>query len=192
MVARLTHTEDVGDAYNVTWGVGTNAGLTEQEMVNLNMTWFGEAWAQELDTAITIESVTGYFGNTPPADPSIVISTNTPRPGERTTGSLPPNCAVLLQKRTGLGGRKNRGRLYMPHSVPEGAVNEAGIIDSVWVATHNTQAAIWMDRLTNGGGTSTPTPMVVLHSLPSDPLPTPVTQLIAQSTLATQRRRLRR
>jgi hypothetical protein len=196
MVAAIANAEDPGDVYNVTWGVQQHPTLTEQEMVNLNFSWFAEAWAPVLDSQSALYAVTGYFGNTPPAEDDIWISENAPAPGTRGGASLPPNCAVLMQKRTGVGGRRNRGRCYLPHCVGETDVNEGGVIAAAVLATLQNRADVWLDRLNNGGVPGTPTPAFLLHGVDpvtGDPfIPTPVTSHPVSGTIATQRRRLRR
>ena len=95
--------------------------------------------------------------------------------------SAPPNTAYLVSKRTALGGRANRGRLYLP------GVDEADVSAQGTFGTTALQAAVdqWLtDQDTNQ------LPMVILHNDVGSP--TPVTQLIVSNRVATQRRRLRR
>ena len=101
-------------------------------------------------------------------------------------GTLPPNVAVLVQKKTGLTGRKNRGRLYFPGFVGEGDVDANGIIDSDVLAT---MQGHFDDFLTAVNASTTNIDMAILHHDASTP--TPVTSLVVSNLVATQRRRIR-
>ena len=93
----------------------------------------------------------------------------------------PPNVAWLLTKRTALGGRANRGRMFIP-GPPEAFITASGTMAA---SALQTAADDFLDALATTG-----TPMVILHNGTGDP--TPVTQLISEPRVATQRRRLRR
>lgn len=111
--------------------------------------------------------------------------------GEATGQTLPPNVAVLVQKRTAEGGRRNRGRMYLPpYGFSEGVIDQAGAIDSTELAGLQAKLDAFLVALEANDA-----PMVILHwsEVPdSDLVPTTVTSLQAVSTVATQRRRLRR
>lgn len=108
--------------------------------------------------------------------------------GPNATARAPQNCALLVQKRSALGGRANRGRMFVPGVLPEGNVNDQGMITAGTLASM--QAAF--DGLLSdisGAMTGAVDGMVVLHESALDP--TPVTSLVVQPLIATQRRRLR-
>lgn len=102
---------------------------------------------------------------------------------------LPNNTAILVQKRTVLGGRRGRGRAYFPPLFPtEGAVGPTGNIDSVALASWQSS----MDAFLEAMSTAT-VPLYLLHdNVPSPLLPTLITALTVQPKVATQRGRLRR
>lgn len=105
-------------------------------------------------------------------------------PGTQGTAATAPNLAMLVVKSTSLGGRKGRGRMFVP-GVLESAVDPAGIIsDAVLTPIQGMLEALVTDLATVS------VPMVLLHS--DSTTPTPVTGLNASGTAATQRRRLRR
>lgn len=104
--------------------------------------------------------------------------------GNVTGPGSPSNCTYLLKKNTALGGRKGRGRMYIP-GVTESLVGSDGVLTSATVSSLNSEAADFLGTLAFLGHT-----MVVLHT--DATTPTPVTSLVADSTVATQRRRLRR
>jgi len=103
--------------------------------------------------------------------------------------SVPPNCAVLVHKTTARGGRRGRGRLFIPWMLAETEVDEAGIIMAATITTFNAALAVWLGRLNASN-----MPMVVLHGPGRTPTPAPdvVTQLAADRLISTQRRRLGR
>lgn len=137
-----------------------------------------------------LDGVTVYGGND---GPSIVrTSTNTPVTGAGSAAVLPPNCAVLVRKRTDLAGRRGRGRLYMP-GPPESGVDQVGNLAGAEVTANQNRWSAFYDYLTSlqGGRLYPP---VVLHRSEGagvEPPPTPVTQFTVDPKIATQRRRLR-
>lgn len=110
--------------------------------------------------------------------------TNTP--GTLTNAVPPSNLSLLVNKQTALGGRKNRGRIFMPTAIVfEVEVDQAGDLTSGTVAGQQTNWAAFFAAL----GTATLTPYL-LHSNPAD-APTEITGFLVQSKMATQRRRMR-
>lgn len=100
-----------------------------------------------------------------------------------------PGTSYLIRKNTALGGRKNRGRMFVP-GVDEDKVDASGGILPAWVTTLQGVAGDFFDAAT--AATMYP---VVLHTLvpgPTQPAPTAITSLSVESLVATQRRRLRR
>lgn len=102
------------------------------------------------------------------------------------------NVALLVQKRSTLGGRRNRGRMYTPPAfVSEGSINADGSIDGTQLALINTRldgfrAAIAVSSVVDE--------LVILHNdTPAPPpAPTAISTLTFDTRVATQRRRLRR
>lgn len=138
----------------------------------------------------TLDSVVCYVGQDGPT--TVEISTATPDTGIGAATTLPPNSAYLVRKRTDLGGRRGRGRMYLP-CVAEGAVDNVGNVSSGTVAAIQTALDEWHEHLTAlvGGRLYPP---VVLHrseGIGTEPAPTPVTRFTIDSKIATQRRRLR-
>ncbi len=106
------------------------------------------------------------------------------------TISPPPNnTAILVQKRTSRGGRKGRGRMYLPPaSLHEPNVGATGDITGVTLTAHQT----WADEVLAAMDLASQ-PMVLLHSEEAGAIaPDPVTSLSVQPKVATQRTRLRR
>jgi hypothetical protein len=104
-----------------------------------------------------------------------------------TAGSaLPPNCAYLVRKLTDLGGRRARGRMFIP-GVPEGTVGANGVLTGAGLTAVNTAV---LALLTNLEGNAAVEGLVLFHDT-APFTPTPITSLEAQSKIATQRRRMR-
>ena len=117
--------------------------------------------------------------------------------GDFAMSAAPPNVAALVQKKTGFGGRANRGRVYLPWSVNEGEVDEIGQLTAV--ARTALQTAVNSFYNTPSVG-----PFMVIanrtYDLPWDnpnrqltalTIGKPVTSLVVDGLVATQRRRLR-
>lgn len=111
--------------------------------------------------------------------------------GAQTPGVAPPNVAYLVRKQTGLGGRRNRGRMYIP-GPPRNWFSAAGIFGTTQLASAQTAVEELLDPSTLAlAGFSN---AVLFHSTgvtPTPSTPTPITSLSVQSKVATQRRRLR-
>jgi hypothetical protein len=91
-----------------------------------------------------------------------------------------------VRKSTNLGGRKNRGRWYIPWYCAESDLNELGVMGSGTVAA--IQSAM---NVLRGGLNASGVPLVVLHQT-SLAVPGIVGSLTTDSLVATQRRRLGR
>lgn len=117
----------------------------------------------------------------PSADMSLV------RPGIVTTGAVPPNVSMLLQKQTDNGGRSGRGRMYQP-GLPESKIDQQGIWDTT---LRSDIEGAW--ETFRAEMVSSDLPCVVLHG-PGAPLsiPSTITNIAGAALAATQRRRLRR
>ena len=109
--------------------------------------------------------------------------------GGRTLTSSPPNVALLVHKRTAAGGRRGRGRLFIPFCLATADISESGIVQTSQVTTLQTAMNAFLTALT----TQT-VPMVLLHQTGLTPIgaPTAVTSLTVDKLVSTQRRRLGR
>ncbi len=98
-----------------------------------------------------------------------------------------PNVTWLIRKNTAAGGRTGRGRMYLP-GISEPALSGAGVIIPAEITAMNDAMAALLLELQNAE-----LDPVVLHA-PLSPVTTPIaiTSLTVDSTVATQRRRLRR
>jgi hypothetical protein len=98
--------------------------------------------------------------------------------------AAPPNLALLVRKNTALGGRRGRGRCYIP-GLPEFALDQNGLVVSSIIT-------IAQDFFTDWGGAMVlaSKPLHLLHGDATSP--TAISSLVVDGKLATQRRRLRR
>lgn len=98
-----------------------------------------------------------------------------------------PNVAMLVRKQSLLGGRRNRGRMYIP-GVSQSDVGEDGTLVGASLIAFQTAMDDFLTEIEATGCTP-----VLLHSESLGVLaPTPMTSFSVQSLVATQRRRLRR
>lgn len=146
-----------------------------------------------LDNSVSITQVRVSMGSDGVDDLVGLISTTTT--GTATKTSLPPNCALLVHKLTARGGRRGRGRMFIPWVVDESAVDEAGIIAGASLTALQTPISAFRTNLVTSGN-----PMVLLHDTskqgtvhPTTPgPPNAVTSLQCDKLISTQRRRLGR
>lgn len=104
----------------------------------------------------------------------------------------PQNCAVLYRKHTTHGGRRGRGRFFLPW-VGEGDVDNVGVLSTGSKALYQ---AYGDQLLSNLAGTThgASTPMVLLHRPGASLLPLPyiVSGMSVDNVIATQRQRMRK
>lgn len=100
--------------------------------------------------------------------------------------ALPNNTAFLIRKVTATGGRRGRGRMFIP-GPREATVDPTGIINTT--DRNNLQTA--MNNLrTNMIALASVDAVVLLHQTPPQ-TPDVITALTVQTRVATQRRRMR-
>jgi len=140
-----------------------------------------------IDNQVVMQSVTVRIGQAS-GEPVVGVDA-TAHPGSLSISSLPPNCALLVHKVTAAGGRRGRGRFFIPWTTDKESVNEAGILETGSVDSRRNTLATWLTALSTNG-----VPMVLLHGEGKTALipPTPVALLQPMTLLATQRRRLGR
>jgi len=179
------------DPWFVTFGVDSSSVTSDPEEI-------GEAcciaWMDSLDswqsTEVVLEGaqiVVGQDG----ADPIRQFVASDIGAGASTAQKLPQNCALLVRKNTTLGGRRNRGRFFVPGMLTEGGVNNVGVITTSDRGAYQGGFDAFLAYL----NTQTPIlPMFILHNsqgISEPPDPTAVNSLTVDVTIATQRRRLR-
>lgn len=119
------------------------------------------------------------------ADGPLVGEAFTPIPGQVALPTVPINCSSLFTKNTSSGGRRNKGRAYIPPvDYGESNVSAAGQIDSTEIEAINERYEGMLARIVDFDLLPT-----LWHS--DGGAGTRITSLTLGSTIATQRRRLR-
>lgn len=183
----------------VTWGWRQAAGYRE----SLTSYGFGiSGWDEEIvqvagafntfidaagqPSSFTVSRAVVKVGTSDPSAPITFeyLSTDT---GGGAGALLPPSTSVLASKRTLLGGRKGKGRNFLPAPL-EGQVDNTGTLDGTFRGNYeDAWVACVEDVATQLGDTSAPLGYL-LHT-DSTP-PTEITAVTVAGVVATQRRRL--
>lgn len=157
-----------------------------------------DAWADEIVTpllSVDQSLVRVTFSN---AD-GVLHSIDRSDAGTEALAMSPVSNAVIVEKRSSLAGRRNRGRLYLP-AVIETEVGSNGVISTTLRDGVNLDFANFLAAVEAIAGATYE--LVILHSKgwdggvePADPgnapVPTLITSFYARSLIGTQRRRLR-
>lgn len=113
--------------------------------------------------------------------------------GSGSDNDVPVNCAVLISKQTAAGGRRNRGRMFVPPIFSALETDTNGALINVGTSFLDANMAELLEHCDNDE-----VDLLLLHSSsvppPADPIAVPGTKITGFSTsgtLATQRRRLR-
>jgi hypothetical protein len=117
--------------------------------------------------------------------PPVIVEAPRNVPGTSGQGYPTQNVAILFRKTTGLGGRRGRGRCYLPPFwVKESEVAPNGVMTTAQVDMLQGCADRWF---------ALGSPVLLHEQGPvGTPPPTPLTGIVADPSVATQRRRLRR
>jgi hypothetical protein len=178
----------------ITFGVSCSGVPADQVAQEAMEPWFlpGSSMNSQLDNGVVVVGCTARVGQD--GGEALVSYAESGATGGATLTSLPANCAVLIHKRTARGGRRGRGRIFLPWTIGE-TFEESGLLNSATKTTLQTAANVWLANLSANS-----VPMVLLHSAsapgvdePTTPgSPNAVTSLIVDSLIGSQRRRLGR
>lgn len=178
----------------ITYGLDVSAaGGDFLTVADEQPTIFLDEWGPEIDSEVVVGPAILRVGQD--GGPPLSVDGGDTGSGSDSTPMAPPNVALLVRKQTNTGGRRGRGRMYVPWCLPKGDVNDVGVIDVGAVATRASDAVGWLGNLESGGSGTFETPMVILHDSSGagpEPAPSVVTQLFVDNKVATQRRRLDR
>lgn len=179
-----------GKVRDCTWSLGFDVDdfgtISAADMANEIRTLFSQTGSPYVAGQIAVGwtfqgvSVTKQLEDGPLTGQSL-----SPVVGTVSVGPLPVNCSLLFTKQTTSGGRRNRGRAFVPPiHLSEGDINAIGVITADvsglqgrYDAALGALEAIGYD------------PVLFHQSAPFTP--TPVTGLALSSLIATQRRRMR-
>lgn len=119
--------------------------------------------------------------------PPVVAEAGAATPGTLDITELPNNVAILVQKRTALGGRQNRGRMFLPpYMFTSPNIDGAGNIGAANVASFQTRMNNLDAAIVLSGR------RWVLFHQDGTVVPTEGTQFVVSGKVATQRTRTRR
>lgn len=111
-----------------------------------------------------------------------------------TASKVPSNVALLVRKMTSRGGRRGRGRMYVPWLLNDSEVDDVGNVTGTFVAAAQVAFNQFLEGLAAAAPAGPFAPMHILHSdggSTSPGSPNEVTSLVVDPLVATQRRRLR-
>ena len=175
---------------------GVPSAAVAQDAVDDFYDAWQSAYAPSIDTQVTIlpASIKLGDGSTTPFE---AVSASAVVNGGDASLKMPPNVALLIRKNSGLGGRRNHGRTYVPFILQQAGVLENGNLGPGIVAGFDLVNAAFLSQLVTDGN-----PMVIAHKTFNVPLPPHfvtalhtgplVTSYKTESLIGTQRRRLGR
>lgn len=169
-----------------TLGAQTTAASASDRIACLNsaMDTWGDNVLPLQSTTYRLLGVDGVFGTAGGDLP--LSSTDPPRTGGDSDAAAWPNTALLVRKVSGVGGRRNRGRMFVP-GIQTNQVNLNGIVQPTPLAAYGTAFTNFLLGIESGSFLDR---AVIFHAT-GDPTPTVIETLQVDSVVATQRRRLR-
>lgn len=171
------------DLMGVTMGWAVGDIPTEEELLGHYNRWVALV-RPRLNTTLSFPLCRASAG-TLSGDYTLEVAPDPVLAGTAGTAPLPNNCAVLVAKISTSGGRRNRGRMYIPCPA-ETAVDGAGVLSTGERGAWQTAMNAWIEgEFTAGWGSP-----AILHQTPPY-APTTITNLVVRSKIATQRRRMR-
>lgn len=107
----------------------TSSGLSAQSIADALQTAFNTNMAGEFDDEVTLLKPEVVLGDGTDV-PTVATAAGDTVAGTNAITAPMPTAALLWKKITALGGRKNRGRNYIPWCCSEAHVDEAGRVDA--------------------------------------------------------------
>lgn len=185
----------------VTGGLDTSGVDMEDTGVRTGLaTGLRSLFSPRIDSNVTLGPVHFRTGPYPPE--ALVFTDLATTAGGRSMNSPPSSVAMLVHLATGRGGRRGRGRWFLPWAVAEDEVNEVGAVSGAEQVSWNADFVGGLAAMVTAGA-----PLVLLHSF--DPAPNPpawptgqppavggapnaITSATVSPLIGTQRRRLGR
>lgn len=161
--------------------------------------WVLQQWGETLGATVDSEvqqgPIEGRFGQTGD-EPIAAVGTDT-FTSISVDARPPAQVALLIKKTTNRGGRRGRGRMFLPWAVNETSVSELGVVEAGTLSDFQDAADGFLLAIGTASGEDGPNPMFLLHVQADDQstlpgTPSLVSSLQVQSLVATQRRRLAR
>jgi hypothetical protein len=174
----------------ITLGHENDSGSNDPQVIAsalLDTMLVANSFASVLDNNVLMQSCRVSIGQDG-GEPLVGVDTGTVS-GSANISSTPANVALLVHKRTASGGRRHRGRMFIPWMLSEATVEEDGTIQTTPLNTLQTAMNNWRSAMVTAN-----LPPVLLHSagLTITPAPTPISSFQVDRLVATQRRRLGR
>jgi len=167
----VTHGWDGGDPLDVGWR-------------NDFETAFLVPLVEQCSSSISATSVDFVIGQD--GDIDVVITDGVLETGSGASDMVPCNTAWLISRGTAGGGRRGKGRFYMPGVTEASVLNDGtygGTVQDAWAS--NLLAFVTDTAALD----PTVTPVLFHQSAPFDP--TPITAFVLKNLISEQRRRLR-
>lgn len=186
----------VSHTAHVTVALANEAAQTAQACADHWQAAFDGAFSAVLDTEATFEKATILLGDGTDT-PSAAVASGPAQAGGSNIQGTSPQVSALLKKITAFAGRKNRGRMYLPFCLDDAGVNQAGLItgdapgliqdgcDALLTSLSGFDVPMVICNRAMAIDGATGKPYVVEYQLGA-----PVTQLVIENYVATQRRRL--
>lgn len=129
-------------------------------------------------------------------DDTLVGSYNNFHVGADAAGTPPTNCAVLVRKLTGRGGKRGRGRMFLPPAyLDEAGVDGNGILSSGVLSAFGTCLDAFQTHLGTADADGDALDPLLFHWVPAagaGPEADLITDFVCAPQIATQRQRMRR
>lgn len=161
----------------IAWGFGCNVPASQEFATDLAEFWYDNVQPSTANfmRCLSVECRDVVYAAEAPVGQYGINDSDYP----------PPATAALIKLTSGLVGRANRGRIYLPGFVNEANISDDGQLSPAALANVQDLADNLVDFLAARQAT-----LVVLHG--TELTPTTVTAAVAQGQVATQRRRNRR
>jgi len=180
-----------GDTEEMLSGIGVRlqAGVSDPVDIAEDVTnfWLSRYTNGDLSGAYTMVGARCYVGS----DGDYPVGEFTVASGGGSGATVcPSNCAMLIKKLSALGGRRNRGRMFIPPGyMSEANVDHNGFITPGTLATLQSDADNFYADITSA---STLTDGAVIFHTESPTAPTLITSLTVAPQIATMRQRMRK
>lgn len=176
--------------YIVTCGIALPGGAPLQDVVDFAFDAWADRWIPNTFTDFTLERCT-LTVNAPGGGYGSIVSSQPAQAGEASGTPGLVAVAVLINKRTGLLGRKGRGRMFIPGLLGEPDIDVDGILPPSTLAIYDDLAGAWLAAMQAGDDDwdTAPNP-VVLHS-DASLAPAAITSMVTSPKVGILRKRLR-
>lgn len=177
----VAHFDAPGQSGDIITAIGLGGTNLNDDTDQVTYIGAFEEMLGQLNSSVTFTTCDFVLGQD--GDDDVVVSHPVSLPGLAGGAMTPINSAFLLQKRTGVGGRRGRGRMYLP-GVSEGSVANDGTLETGIAAGLATNIAAWIAAMPGDWE------HFLLHqSVPY--APSLITTINVSPKVATQRTRLR-